>query len=460
MVAVNREMNHVRARQKSGGRNDEARATHLGKGYHGGGCYLSGMGPVLCALALFASPPQELGTKLAREVADAAREHGARRVHVDVKAVPDLVGAPALLDIAAAIEAELGGRLAAPGEPADLDVVAELARVRGRIALGGPVVKGGATRDWVLASVEETPGWWAWLSPVGASSVDASGFAWGRVGNLDGEVRDADAGDLDGDGRVEIAAATRDELVVFAVRATGVAEIARAPLGAIPPAEVATRAPRTFVRIVNTGSPEIHVRASDERKTRVFGWEGGRLVRRAERDPIVLATRPGGREPVIGELAPGTNAFAEAPKLRRGSGGEPLASTGGPWIDARAADLSALEQLGTTGPAWGLLDATGNLRLLRSDFAETSRIAHTGAAFAIADFDADGSADALVSRDGPADAADRVTLVSGAITKWSAETDGPVAAIAAGPTTEAGVAALVFVRAAETTEVWLLRKPR
>src|SRR5687768_16933700 len=114
---------------------------------------------------VLASPPHELGGRLAREVTEAARESGARRVRLDVKGSAELAGVPALVEIAAALEGALGSRLAGPGESADIAIVAELSRARGRIAIGGAVTKDGAARDWVLVSTEETPEWWAWLAP-------------------------------------------------------------------------------------------------------------------------------------------------------------------------------------------------------------------------------------------------------------------------------------------------------
>src|SRR5439155_8425226 len=141
---------------------------------------------------------------------------------------------------------------------------------------------------WLLASVTETPEWWPWLAAQ-PGVADAAGFVFRRTGALEGVVRDADAGDLDGDGKADFAAATDEDLLIFAIGPGGPALRARAALSETPPlpdAPVATRDPRTFVRIVpGAGAPgEVLVRPSAEAKTRVFGWDGGKLVRRADRE--------------------------------------------------------------------------------------------------------------------------------------------------------------------------------
>src|SRR5436305_911924 len=88
--------------------------------------------------------------------------------------------------------------------------------------------------------------------------------------------------------RVDVAAVAGDETLWILSLAGGTPSlIASAPLSEeppMPPAEVATRDPRTFVRIVGgAGSGgEVLVRRSDESRTRVFGFESGKLVRRAD----------------------------------------------------------------------------------------------------------------------------------------------------------------------------------
>lgn len=415
-----------------------------------------------------APPPQRLAEDVAAQIRELAREVRARTVRITVAGAPGLEGVPALIAAADELETSLfapGTKLeaAAEGAPADLEGALQLSRSAGRVALGG-AVRAASRTSWVLASDAESPSWAPWLEQAFAPAADARGFVWRRALTVDGEVLDADGGDLDGDGIAEFVAVTRTEALAFRVGAHGRAELlSRTPLPPAESAPVATRAPRAFVRVVEgAGGPaEVLVRFTDERRTRVLAWSPStaRLETRGEREGVVLASRPTARGPetIAVDPAPGTNHFAEAPKVRRGASWKQPASLG-PWLDLRGADLTATARVTETGPAFALLDAEGSLRLLRGDLADAGRVTGSGSAFALADWDGDGRAEPLFSGAARGRDADTLTLeLPGK--PWSASVDGWVAALAAGPQPD-GTAALAFVRTAgvPSTSVWLLRR--
>lgn len=430
---------------------------------------------VTCAAGA-ASPPDEgspstlaasIATQLLAE-SDAAR---AKTAAVSISGAPGLEGAPALVAVARILE----DRIFAPStgltpvEPgaADIEVALSLSRTAGRIALGGAVRSRGARRTWVLASAAETPEWAPWLTPLLPSPADVAGFAWARVATLAGEVLDADGGDLDGDGIAELVAATRDELTVFRLPGPGndVVVAGRVALGAGEAADPATRAPRALVRVSpGAGGPgEIWLRFTDERRTRVFAWVNGGLEPRGDREGLVLSARPTARGPEIISLeglAPGTNHFVDPPKVKRGATWKTPASLGA-WLDFRDADVTATARIGEAGASFALLGADGALRLLRSDLSELSRVPACGAAFALADWDADGKPEALCAGAVTSGRGDSLALTTTAGARWSAPVDGVVAGIAAGPQAGGGTAALAFVRdpdGAPASAVWLLSR--
>ncbi|HVO30541.1 MAG TPA: hypothetical protein VMV18_07390 [bacterium] len=421
------------------------------------------------------SPPVDLADRFAASMLAAAKRANARAVRVDLAGEEDLAGAPAL----AVISHELDSALYGPGKltpaggaaPADLEIVARLSRARGRVVLGGAVTAHGATVDWALASSEERPEWWPWLSaPVSAPPI-APGLSWRRVGSIPQNVEDADAGDLDGDGLVEFAVATASELLVFRMGATGPESIATVPFDDGPQpdsAEIATRAPRTFVRVVSTpgGPGEVLVRRSDERRTRVYAWEAGHLARRADREGLVLAERETarGRDVVTAELAPGTNRFDAPPQPRRAGGATAKPLPDVRWIEFRPASLSAAAVATEGGPFYGMVDANGILYVLGADFSSPLQIGHTGTAFALADLDGDGKVDVLSSYDvrGSGGSREHLSLFLAkdhGDAAFSQPLDYDITAIAAGTGT-AGPAALVFLAAPDGTDVWMLKGAR
>lgn len=425
--------------------------------------------PALASAADAPVPPTtDLADRFSSAVLAAARKGNAHAVRVDLQGEPGLESAPALVAISREIERALfgEGKLSAAGgaTAADLEIVATLSRVRGRVALGGALTARGAAVDWVIASAEETPEWWPWLAPAIAAPPAASGFVWRRAGTLAAAVEDADAGDLDGDGAIEFVVATATELIVLRAGEPVPEPIARVSLDdAEESAAIATRAPRTFVRIAAsaTGAPEIFVRRSDEKRTRVYGWDAGHLMRHADRDGLTLAARMTARGPdvVVADPAPGTNGFDGPPKIRRAAPATAVALGEGPWADLRAASLSPVARISETIAHYGALDAKGALHLLRADGSEAARLPGCGAAFALTDLDGDGAPDAICSAAARGDT-DRLSVtLSGAglaATAWTTPIDGSVAAIAAD-----GAVALVFVTARDgATDVWMLRSAR
>lgn len=425
--------------------------------------------PALARAAEAPAPPTtDLADRFSSAVLAAARKSNAHAVRVDLQGEPGLEGAPALFAISREIERALygEGKLSPAGgaTAADLEIVATLSRVRGRVALGGALTARGAAVDWVIASVEETPEWWPWLAPAIAAPPAASGFVWRRAGTLPTAVEDADAGDLDSDGAIEFVVATATELIVLRAGEPVPEPIARVSLDdAEEPAAIATRAPRTFVRIATsaTGAPEIFVRRTDEKRTRVYGWDAGRLVRHADRDGLTLAARmtARGADIVAAEPTPGMNGFDGPPRIRRAAPATAVALEDVAWIDFRPASLSPVARISETIAHYGRLDAKGTLHLLRADGGEAARLPACGAAFALTDLDGDGAPDAICSAFARGDT-DRLSVtLSGAglrTTAWTTPVEGSVAAIAAD-----GPVALVFVTTRDgATEVWLLRGAR
>lgn len=414
-----------------------------------------------------AAPPELLGAAWARQVLAKARAAGVRRVQVTLDPAPELARAPAALAIAAAIERTLHDEGGLEPMPDGWRIVARFERHGGRLHLGATLPREGSA-DYALASAAETDAWWGWLHAPMAPATDASGFAFGPVGALDLDVVDADAGDLDGDGRVEVVVATADAVVVFAIDREGPRRLAEA---ALPPPDpraghVASRAERTFVRIIpGAGAPgEVRVHRTAEGRTRVFGWEPGTrtLGRRADRRELVLATvfRRGGVDVVEATPEAGTNRFREPPSLRAGRRAT-RARIDAPWLDLRGANLATLDALAAQGPSFALLGEDGRLRMLDRALAETDSLAGCGAAFALADFDGDGRAEPLCAGDGPIATRDRLVLGPAGAPRFRAEVDGTVVALAAGLSSDGTPVALVFVRSAALpgVEVWSLRGP-
>ena len=415
-----------------------------------------------------ASSPAALSASIASQLLAECGAARAKTAAVSIAGAPGLEGAPAVLAAARLLEDRLfapstGLAPEAPGN-ADVEVALVLSRTSGRVALGGGVRSRSGRSTWVLASEPETPAWAPWLLPLWRAPAEASGFVWSRAGTLGGDVLDADGGDLDGDGYAEFVAVTRDELVVFRLADGEPVVVARTALVPADAAEVATRAPRAFVRVApGAGGPgEVLLRFTDERRTRVFAWSSaGALEPRGERDSVILSARPtarGAELVSLEQLAPGTNHFVDLPKVKRGATWKTPASVGA-WLDLRDADVTATTRIVEGGAAFALLGADGVLRLLRSDLSELSRVPSCGAAFALTDWDADGKSEALCA--GASGAGDSLKVATSGGASWSASLDGAVAGLASGPQLRGSTAALAFVRSPDGspgTAIWLLTR--
>jgi len=412
--------------------------------------------------------PSGLAASVASQLLAECGASRAKTAAISVAGGPGLEGSPATVATARVLEDRMfttGLADAAPGV-ADCEVALVLSRTGGRIALGGAVRSKSGRSGWVLASEPETPSWAPWLAPLLPAPPDVAGFTWGRASAIDGDVLDADGGDLDGDGLAELVAVTRDRLTVFRLREGEIGIATSVALAPGDAADIATRAPRALVRVgPGAGGPgEVLLRFTDERRTRVFGWtntNGGSLEPRADRDGVVLSARPTARGAdlvTMEGLAPGTNHFVDPPKVKRGAAWKTPASLGA-WLDLRDADLTATARIAEAGASFALLGADGALRLLRSDLSELSRVPSCGSAFALADWDADGKAEALCA--GTAGSArDSLSLVTSGGATWTAAVDGAVVGLASGPQAGGSTAALAFVRNPEGsgTAVWLLTR--
>ncbi len=423
------------------------------------------------------SPPAALATELASSIAREMKRIGARTARVELRADTGLEASPAESEIARvlveALFAEGGFGLRADPSPSPermdgggVTISLRFARHGGALAVGGPLARDGRTEAWAFATAAENDAWIPWLVPAETPPPDRLGYTWRRVGTLPGEALDADAGDVDGDGRAELAVATHDELLVYSTSPDGPVRRAAVRFDegpAVGRAPIATRAPRTFARVVASagGAGEVHVRRGGEARTRVYAWRGGGLERRADRDGIVLASRwsSAGEQRFSAELEPGTNHFVERPWLPS-AGGARTARTA--WLDLREAEQAAAARLDGASAAFGLLDGRGAIALLRGDLKEVARVVGCGSAYALADWDADGRTDVLCAGRGSEPVADTVTLTAGSPADrplWSATVDGEVAAIAAAPGPDA-TAALVLVRppGGGHTALWYLRR--
>jgi hypothetical protein len=261
------------------------------------------------------------------------------------------------------------------------------------------------------------------------------------------------AGDLDGDGRAEVAAVTERDVVVLAARdRRALAEIARAPLPAEPP----SLRPRDAVgAAVITPAPggrgELLVRASTSARGARYALDGGAL---RELGPVAGFPLCAGRAL---ELVPGRNTFA-------GGGELPPALLGlacnDDLVDGSGRRLRVLAALDTGG---GLAVTTTAARTQR--FTLTG----VGTAFAIADIDRDGQPEVVHAGAGAPGDADAVAVH----TLPRVGTDGPltgkpvyrrgfsggVAAIVAADVDGDGdleVMAAVRLAGAQRVDLWLL----
>jgi hypothetical protein len=216
------------------------------------------------------------------------------------------------------------------------------------------------------------------------------------------------AGDLDGDGRAEVAAVTERDVVVLAARdRRALAEIARAPLPAEPPSIRPRDAVGAAVVVPATaGRGELWARSSTAARGARYTHDGGAL-----REVAPVAGFPLCAGTTL-ELVPGRNTFA-------GTGGLPPALLGlacrSDLVDGSGRRLTAL----------AALDTGGALAVTTTTVARSQRfvLAGVGTAFAIADVDRAGPPAGVHAGAGAPGDADAVAVH----TLPRAGTDGPLA---------------------------------
>jgi hypothetical protein len=262
------------------------------------------------------------------------------------------------------------------------------------------------------------------------------------------------AGDLDGDGRAEVAAVTERDVVVLAARdRRALAEIARAPLPAEPPSiRPRDAVGAAVIAPAPGGRAELLARASTSARGARYALEGGAL-----RELAPVAGFPLCADRAL-ELVPGRNTFA-------GGGELPAALLGVACRD----DL--VDSGGRRLRVLAALDTGGGLAVTTTSAARRQRFSLTGVgtAFAVADVDRDGQPEVVHAGAGAPGDADAVAVH----TLPRVGTDGPlvgkpvfrrgfsggVAAIVAADVDGDGdleVMAAVRLAGAQRVDLWLL----
>jgi hypothetical protein len=222
------------------------------------------------------------------------------------------------------------------------------------------------------------------------------------------------AADLDGNGRAELIALTRRDLVVLAAGRSAMVERARAELGG-EPAAIRPRDPVGLLLVDRRADePIVWARSSDAADAVGFAWRRGQLaaLERAPGFPVC----PGGSV----ELAPGRNMFTGGT-----ASWQPGAAPGAPM--ELPAEFLAAGCRGAVDPTGRPLSLTGVVdmaRVLRVTCraeggaacpdgpAQDRTYDGVGVAFELADIDSDGHPEVLVTRGGAPGDRDRVTVYS------------------------------------------------
>lgn len=247
-------------------------------------------------------------------------------------------------------------------------------------------------------------------------------------------------GDLDADGGLEIALATRARVVVGKLRGGKYVPARTAAWSdLVGRAPVPLREPLGGV-VLRAG--ELLVGTTDR---------GGVAV-----DPSLTVLRP-----LAGLPFPGSDACLAAEPAAAAFAANAIGCTKGDVVSItpRADAIAALGLIGKDGSASEVLavrEPGGKLRLRRSDLAKEATLDGAGAQLAVADLDLDGTAEIAVT--GDLAEGDTITVYSwrssGLVQRLKLVTKEPVRALAACPPEERGTPGLVAIVG---SELWLVR---
>ncbi len=182
------------------------------------------------------------------------------------------------------------------------------------------------------------------------------------------------AGDLDGDGRDELAVLTEREVRVFTADGRLLAEHS---LASLPPGPAPTREPFGALAILS-GPPRLAAFSTRFAQGEVLAWEGGtpRPVARLDVAPLGPEAR--------GHFVPGQTAFL--PEVRLVDGEPRTASAPAPFTTFSAAPPYLL-----------FVHPDGSASLLAQASAAPTRLASLGAGSALGDLDGDGMPELLTT---------------------------------------------------------------
>jgi hypothetical protein len=272
------------------------------------------------------------------------------------------------------------------------------------------------------------------------------------------------AGDLDRDGRAELAAVTEREVLVLAPRGKrALAVVARASLPEEPPEAEPRLTVATAVVVDAAAGAELWVRASNGARGARYTYARGKLKRGADLDRYPLC------EDRSGELARGRDYFER-------TAGDALPITWPSRYWAAACKSGLVDREGRALRVDAVLGARGVLGVtvrVKCDDGEgactperVAQIGGVGVAFAIADVDRDGKPEVITSAASAPGDADAVTVHSlpqsgGKVGKpvFSKTFSGGVGGIAADDLDGDGdveVIAAVRLAGAKRVDLWLL----
>lgn len=394
----------------------------------------------------------ELAAAFAREAQAAATRHHVVLEPRSLSAGDGLQASAALQILAADIDRRLGSAGPSTKRQAALPAVVEVRG--GRLIISAPVLdESGHALDAVAASIPLTSAVETLLS---YGPLQASGFTLRRIGTVSERVLDADVGDIDGDGREEIAALTATQIHILRYHGGRMERLASARLPRVT-SRRPVRDPRGVIAIAEGSPAVLYARLADREQTHEVRWSDGRLVFGANRTDVVVSTQSSGSGNVLSlaRFEPGTNQLRA--DVRLGTGRRVRKRSIEPFYALRSVD--GAQQL-------ALLDTRHTLHLYDRDLSKSSfSVADCGSGFAVADFVGDRAAEVLCSGVDVPVHPDRLRLIdidTGSVLWTSPELPGGVGAIVTLHESESGPrAALLFVddtaRAGGTTLWWLRR---